>query len=143
MAFHLDISCRSEVGLLLQRQGLPEGAFLGFAWSLLLNTLQGPGHSEAVRMHYIEIYLSRGEVGMVCLLAEELLTKQELETCAGWLATGFESHAESCLCQDVLTCSYLNVLVFFCRTERCMLNLSKGEPTSRSCAAGTRSHFQS
>ncbi|CAE7245485.1 unnamed protein product [Symbiodinium pilosum] len=45
------------------------------------------------------------KVGMVCLLAEELLTKQELETCAGWLATGFE----------------------------CMLNLSKGEPTSRSC----------
>ncbi|CAE7470920.1 unnamed protein product [Symbiodinium microadriaticum] len=46
------------------------------------------------------------KVAMICLLAEELLTQQEMETCASWLGTGFE----------------------------CILSRSKGESTSSDCA---------
>eukprot|EP00439_Symbiodinium_sp_Y106_P076325 s28_g15.t1 len=45
------------------------------------------------------------KVAMICLLAEELLTQQEMEMCASWLGTGFE----------------------------CILSQSKGESTSSDC----------
>ncbi|CAE7039332.1 unnamed protein product [Symbiodinium sp. CCMP2592] len=45
------------------------------------------------------------KVAMICLLAEELLTQQEMEMCASWLGTGFQ----------------------------CILSQSKGESTSSDC----------